>query len=222
MKMCLALVVISVMTMPAVAAKVELDRYLEQTRGRGEAPVTSPGSLFAGNGPYADLARDLRSHQVDDLVMILVSDRASAVAKGATTSSRKADSSAGITGLLGTPPAAARLANLAGLKSDRSLQGQGETSRETTLSTTISARVIEVLPNGYLVVEGLKQIVVNSEQQRVAVRGIVRPADVDSANQVASDRLANLEVRIEGKGVVQDSIRRPNLLYRLLLGVLPF
>jgi flagellar L-ring protein precursor FlgH len=144
------------------------------------------------------------------------------VAKGATTSSRKADSSAGITGLLGTPPAAARLANLTGLKSDRSLQGQGETSRETTLSTTISARVIEVLPNGYLVVEGLKQIVVNSEQQRVAVRGIVRPADVDSANQVASDRLANLEVRIEGKGVVQDSIRRPNVLYRLLLGVLPF
>ena len=143
--MGLTMAIMAMVTIPATAAKAELDRYLEQTRGRGEAPVTSPGSLFAGNGPYADLARDLRSHQVDDLVMIIVSDRASAVAKGATTSSRKADSSAGITGLLGTPPVAARLANLAGLKSDRSLQGQGETSRETTLSTTISARVIEVL-----------------------------------------------------------------------------
>ena len=75
--MGLTMAIMAMVTIPATAAKAELDRYLEQTRGRGEAPVTSPGSLFAGNGPYADLARDLRSHQVDDLVMIIVSDRAS-------------------------------------------------------------------------------------------------------------------------------------------------
>src|SRR5262249_795516 len=161
-----------------------------------------------------DLARDVRSYQLDDLVMIVVSDRAAAVAKGATTSSRQSNASSSVTGLFGTPPAAAPLANLAGLKSDSPFQGQGEASRETTLPTTISARVSEVLPNGYLVVEGLKQVIVNSEQQRVVVRGIIRPADVNAANQVSSDRLANLEIRIDGKGVVQDSIRRPNFLYR--------
>lgn len=216
------LAALALMAVPLQATNTDLDRYIEQARTRGELSVSSPGSLFAGNSPYADLARDLRAYRSGDIVMIVVRDRASAVAKGTTTSSRQSDASAAVTGLFGTPPAAARLGNLAGMNSNSSLQGQGETTRENTLTTTITARVVEALPNGFLVVEGLKQIAVNSEQQRVAVRGIIRPADIDALNQVASDRLANLEIRIDGKGVVQDSIRRPNFLYRLLLGLLPF
>jgi flagellar L-ring protein precursor FlgH len=78
------------------------------------------------------------------------------------------------------------------------------------------------MPNGNLVLEGAKDIVVNSERQLVTVRGVARLSDVTSTNQVRSDRLANLEVRVQGKGVVGDAIRRPNFLYRLLLGILPF
>jgi flagellar L-ring protein precursor FlgH len=79
-----------------------------------------------------------------------------------------------------------------------------------------------VLPNGYLVVEGAKDVQVNSERQIVTVRGVVRPFDVSSGNMVASDRIAQLEVKINGKGVVGDAIRRPFILYRILLGLLPF
>jgi flagellar L-ring protein FlgH len=221
---CWLMLTLVMAALPGRAAghRSDLDLYLEQARARAEAPLLSPGSLFAANGPYSDLARDLRSHQMDDLVMIVVNDQASAVAKGTTASSRKSDASAAITGLYGTPPAALRLGNLLGANANSSLQGQGTTSRETTLSTTISARVVGVLPNGFLVVEGTKQIAVNSEQQKVTVRGLVRPADINATNQVTSDRLADLEIKIDGKGVVQDSIRRPNLLYRILLGVLPF
>jgi flagellar L-ring protein precursor FlgH len=50
----------------------------------------------------------------------------------------------------------------------------------------------------------------------------VRPTDLLSDNTVRSDRLAQLEVRVNGKGVVGDAIRRPNFLYRILLGLLPF
>jgi flagellar L-ring protein precursor FlgH len=102
------------------------------------------------------------------------------------------------------------------------LQGQGETSRETVLTTTLSARVTHVLPNGYVVLEGFKDVMINSERQVVTVRGVARWNDIGPANQVRSDRLANLEVRVQGKGVVEDAIRRPNFLYRLLLGILPF
>jgi flagellar L-ring protein precursor FlgH len=200
----------------------DLDEIISEAFQHSQAPVSTPGSLYSGSGPFNDLARDLRSFQIDDLVMIVVSDQATAVAKGATTGSRKSDASASIGGLFGTPPAAARLGNLLQTTSDRSLQGQGETSRETTISTTVSARVTHLLPNGYLVVEGIKNIGVNSEHQRVIVRGIVRPYDISAGNQIPSNRLANLEVRIDGKGVVQDSIHRPNFLYRLLMGVLPF
>jgi flagellar L-ring protein precursor FlgH len=78
------------------------------------------------------------------------------------------------------------------------------------------------LPGGALVVEASKDIQVNSEHQTVTVRGVVRPADIDATNSVASNRLGQLEVHIDGKGVVNDAIRRPFILYRLLLGLLPF
>jgi flagellar L-ring protein precursor FlgH len=71
------------------------------------------------------------------------------------------------------------------------------------------------------VVEGSKEVVVNSEHQTVTVRGIIRPVDL-VANTIQSDQIAQLELKIDGKGVVNDVVRRPNILYRILLGLLPF
>jgi flagellar L-ring protein precursor FlgH len=78
------------------------------------------------------------------------------------------------------------------------------------------------MANGNLVIEGAKDVSVNSERQVVVVRGICRPQDLSVANTVRSEQLALLEVRVNGKGVVEDAVRRPWFLYRLLLGVLPF
>jgi len=86
----------------------------------------------------------------------------------------------------------------------------------------LSARVTHVLPNGYLVLEGTKNVVVNSEHQVVTVRGVIRPADLTTGNVITSNQLAQMEIKIDGKGVVNDAIRRPNILYRILLGLLPF
>lgn len=182
----------------------------------------SAGSLYSSQGRLSDLARDLRASQVGDIVTIVVSDRASAVAKGTTTSSRKSSASASISALAGVTASTGRLSNLAGLSGDQKLDGQGSTTRESTLTTTLSARVTHVLPNGYLVVEGTKDVLVNSERQIVEVRGILRWNDLTPANQVRSDRLAELEIKINGRGVVGDAVRRPWFLYRILLGFLPF
>jgi flagellar L-ring protein precursor FlgH len=56
----------------------------------------------------------------------------------------------------------------------------------------------------------------------VTVRGIIRPNDLSTANTVRSDQIAQLELKVNGKGVVGDAVRRPFILYRLLLGLLPF
>ncbi|MBI3679867.1 MAG: flagellar basal body L-ring protein FlgH [Acidobacteria bacterium] len=170
----------------------------------------------------SDLVRDPRAYRTDDLVTILVSDRASAIAKGATSTSRKTSAKSSITSLAGTLPASSPWANLAAMGGDTKLDGQGQTSRETQLTTTLSARVTHVLPNGNLVLEGMKEIAVNSERQTIAVRGVCRPQDLTQGNVVRSERLAELEVRINGKGVVNDAVRRPFILYRILLGLLPF
>jgi flagellar L-ring protein precursor FlgH len=200
-----------------------LDRYIQEATGRGTATDTgpAPGSLFTSGARLADLARDPRAGQLDDIVTIIVSDRASAVAKGTTNSARQSSVKTSVGALFGLTRAAGPLANLAGTSGDSQLQGQGTTTRETVLSTTLSARVTHVLPNGYLVVEGQKENVVNSERQTVTVRGVLRPTDLGPANSIRSDRLAQLEIRINGKGVVGDAVRRPFILYRLLLGLLP-
>jgi flagellar L-ring protein precursor FlgH len=56
----------------------------------------------------------------------------------------------------------------------------------------------------------------------VEVRGVIRWNDVSALNQVRSDRIAQMDLRINGKGLVGDAVRRPNILYRALLGILPF
>ncbi|HEX5430964.1 MAG TPA: flagellar basal body L-ring protein FlgH [Bryobacteraceae bacterium] len=180
----------------------------------------SPGSLYIQGGQLSDLARDLRANSVGDVVTVVVNDFASALAKGVTNTSRKSSDKASISGLVGaTNP---RLSNLLGLSNDRELQGQGQTSRDMTISTTISARVMEVKPNGSLVVEGVKNVGINSEKQSITLRGVIRPADITVANTISSNQVADLTIQVNGKGVVGDAIRRPHFLYRLLLGLLPF
>jgi flagellar L-ring protein precursor FlgH len=82
--------------------------------------------------------------------------------------------------------------------------------------------VTQVLPNGSLVIQGAKNVKINSENQVLGLRGIVRPVDLSNANTVSSDRIAQMELQVNGKGVVADSVRRPFILYRLILGLLPF
>ncbi|MBL8293384.1 MAG: flagellar basal body L-ring protein FlgH [Bryobacterales bacterium] len=199
-----------------------LDRYIEEATQRGMLSQSGPGSLYVAGARLSDMGRDLRAVQIDDLVTVVVSDRASAVAKGTTTSSRKSSVDSSIGKLAGPLRATGPWPNLAQLDSSQSLDGQGETSRESSLTTTLTARVTHVLPNGFLVLEGAKDVLVNSERQQVTLRGVIRWNDVGPANTVRSDRLANLEIHVNGKGVVGDAIRRPHFLYRLLLGLLPF
>ncbi len=200
-----------------------LDVYIGEAHARtGPAHESAPGSLWSPSARLSDIGADLRASRVDDIVTVLVSERASAVSKGATKSARTSSVKASVDAVGGVPRASGPLPNLARASSAQSLDGQGETTRESILTTSLTCRVVDLLPNGFLVVEGAKTIVVNSEEQVVRVRGVVRPFDLTTANTVRSERLANLEVEINGKGVVGDAVRRPFILYRILLGLLPF
>lgn len=201
-----------------------LDRYLLSVAGDAPrfAAGGSPGSLYTPGGRLTDLGRDFRALFVGDTVTVIVSDRATAVASGTTNTSRKSALSAGLQGALGPIAATSTMGNLAGTTADSKLQGTGSTTRTMQLSTTVTSVVERVLPNGNLLLRGSKTIAVNSERQVVEVRGLIRPEDLQAGNSVASDRVAMLDVRVNGKGVVGDSIRRPFILYRLLMGLLPF
>jgi flagellar L-ring protein FlgH len=207
----------------ATPAPSPLDRYVADARARNaEVPAATPGGIWRPGSRLADCARDVRASQVDDMITILVVESASALAKGTTKTARASSTKNSVSTLVGITKAAGPLANLAGITGDTQLSGQGTTSRDIVISTTLTARVAAVMPNGVLIVEASKDVEVNSERQTITVRGIVRPTDVSSDNTVRSDHLGQLELKVNGKGVVGDAIRRPFILYRLLLGLLPF
>ncbi|HKW98412.1 MAG TPA: flagellar basal body L-ring protein FlgH [Bryobacteraceae bacterium] len=200
-----------------------LDRYIEDAMRSAPPPTgASPGSIWTPASRLTDLGRDVRANQVDDMITVLVAEHASAVATGATKTSRQSTATNNIAALAGVTRATGPWANLANLSGNSKLDGEGSTTRQTDLTTTLAARVTHVLPNGYLVIEGAKDLQVNAERQTVVVRGVVRPEDLSPGNVVLSSHIAQLEVHINGKGVVNDAVRRPMFLYRLLLGILPF
>ncbi len=230
-KTCWLIVSVLIVSLPAHAEKKKkkavepspLDLYLQEALKEPQAPVKpSPGSLWAPSSRLTELGSDVRAAQVDDLVTIVVNENASAVATGSTKTQRTSSAQSSISQLFGMKSAAGALANLLNANTATALDGEGTTSRGTTLTATLSARVTHVLPNGYLVLEGTKNLSVNSEHQVVTVRGVIRPSDLTTGNIISSNQIAQVEIKIDGKGVVNDAVRRPNILYRILLGLLPF
>lgn len=205
------------------AAALKLDNYVRDvTLRNGQISPGSPGSMYSTPSRLGDAFRDVRAGQLYDLVTIVVAEQTSAVSTGVTNTSRKSSASTAVTSLFGPTKTAGALASLANSAGNQQLQGQGTTSRTSTLKTTITAEVIALLPNGNLVVRGQREISVNSEHQTVTIQGVVRPADLTPANSISSDRVAQLEIHVDGKGVVADAVKRPFILYRILLGLLPF
>ena len=201
-----------------------LDKYIKEAMATNTSPEAAhpSGSIWSPNAIYSNLGMDLKATRTNDLVTILVSENTSAVATGDVKTARTSAAQSAITAAAGIQKAAGPLANLLNTNTATALQGQGSTDRGAVVTTTLSARVVHVLPNGYLVVEGVKRVQVSSENQIITVRGVIRPVDLDTTNSIPSTRVAQMEIQVNGKGVINDSIHRPNFLYRLLLGILPF
>jgi flagellar L-ring protein FlgH len=201
-----------------------LDKYISDAYRDYKAPESAPppGSTWSQNALFSNLGLDLKASRVDDLVTVVVSETFSAVATGDVKTQRQSTAKSNIAQLAGVTKTTGPLANLLGTNTQTQLAGTGETSRGAVLTANLSARVTHVLPNGYLVIEGTKRVQVSSENQVVTVRGVIRPVDLDTTNSISSNRIAQMEIQVSGKGVIGDSIHRPNILYRILLGILPF
>jgi flagellar L-ring protein precursor FlgH len=201
-----------------------LDKYISDSYKDNSSPQAAhpPGSTWSQNALFSNLGLDLRASRVDDLVTIVVNETFSAVANGDVKTQRQATAQSNIAQLAGVTKTTGPLANLLGTNTQTQLQGTGETSRGAVLTANLSARVTHVLPNGYLVIEGTKRVQVSSENQVVTVRGVIRPVDLTPTNSISSNLIAQMEIQVSGKGVIGDSIHRPNILYRILLGILPF
>jgi flagellar L-ring protein FlgH len=199
----------------------DIGAFVESAKKIEAETRTNEGSLWTSNAYRSNLFRDSKARYINDIVTIRVQETTQAVASADAKNSKATAASAGFDNLFGLEKAIKELPTVVAGKGSSSFEGTGSTSRSTTLETNLAARVMDVLPNGYLVVEGKREIHVNNENQNIYLTGIVRPEDISSGNIVASSAIAQMSVRLQGKGVVSQPIK-PGWLYRILNGILPF
>jgi flagellar L-ring protein precursor FlgH len=180
------------------------------------------GSLWADQGILSDMSKDYKAHRVNDIVMIRIVERTDATATGQVKTSRQFAANTSVTQLGGKLSAANNLQALLNANSSNSLNGQGAATSNTTVNTVLAGRVIQVLPNGNLVIEASRDVDINNERTTAIVRGLIRPGDVAADNSVASSSVSDLHLQLKGKGIVSDSTRPPNKIVRLVLKVLGF
>ena len=176
------------------------EKYLTEAR---KMPVS-------GSSWMVNLLADPRARSQNDLLTILIEENVTA--SGSADSKLGKNSSATVDF---PSPVSKGLAKVLPNGSDTAFTGSGSTTRSSAISAVLTARVSEVLPNGDLVVEGIREVDVNGDNQIVVLTGVVRPVDVGQNNTVSSTRVGQLRIRSIGRGLIKDSLS-PGWLMRIL------
>ncbi len=190
-------------------------------------PQPVSGSIWAGESNNNLIFSGKKARYANDIVTIIISETATGGNKASTNTSKDTSTGAAVTSLLGIENAIigsnASMGGKIGLggTSTNALKGAGDTSRSSTLSASISARVLKVLDNGNLLIEGRRQLTVNAEDQFIVITGIIRPDDITADNTVASQYIADARIFYTGDGVINDKMR-PGWLTRVVDWVWPF
>jgi len=199
-----------------------LNDYIARVRSSVVEVPGLDGSLWSPQARFANLAVDDKAHNIGDIVTILLNDSYSSTANDSIKTARNFSASSGVTGAFGTVSPTSGWQNLFSPNSSEALTGSGQSAITSSLNVTLAGQVMDVLPNGALVVQAARNMFVGNQRQTIVVRGILRPDDVSPTDVASSSSLTNLEVEVKGKGVVSDGTRPPNAFVRAILKVLNF
>ena len=183
------------------------------------APVSN-GSIFQA-GQYRPLFEDHRARLVGDTITVQIVEKVSATQKSTSSIDKSGGLAAGVTAIPGFAansfgPARATI----GATSSNTFAGKGSTENSNDFSGTITATVIDVLPNGHLIVSGEKQIGVNHNVDVLRFSGQIDPRAIQAGNSVASAQIANVRIEQRGRGQQADA-QGIGWLGRFFLNVLP-
>jgi flagellar L-ring protein FlgH len=191
-------------------------RHLETARAlaRGNAVASDEPSMDWITG----LTSDRRARAVNDLITVRVVENIEAAGTADSQLNKASSASASVPSLFGVEsklPSMIDPTNLASASADSSFKGGGTTSRTSQLTATMTTRVAEVLPNGDLLLEGVRELDLNGERQIVVLTGIVRAMDVRRNNSVLSTQVGQLRIQYYGRGLMKDNLK-PGWLVRVL------
>ena len=188
-------------------------KYLAEARKTDTRGQSDPSWSWM-NG----LTMDTRARGLNDLVTIRVVENITATGSADSALSKESDGTASLLNLFGLERKIPKLFDptpLLGGRSSTDFSGSGATSRAGQLTANLTARVSEVLPNGDLFIEGIREIDINGDRQILVLTGVVRPFDIDQTNVIESTAVGQLRIRYFGQGLIKDNLK-PGFLVRLL------
>ena len=171
---------------------------------------------------------DNKARMVNDIVTVNVDEISNATQSVSTKTSRDSNILASITKFLGSPlnfglknfwgkdDAGADIPFKPEIESSAksSHSGSGKISGSGKLTASIAARVIEVMSNGNLIIEGRKEVTIDKEKRFIILSGIVRPEDIGFNNTISSSKVADARIEYTGSGVISDK-QRPGIYHRI-------
>jgi flagellar L-ring protein precursor FlgH len=167
------------------------------------------GSLWK-DGNSQPMAADKKAHCVGDILSVIINENNGATRQNNTSTSKTASVNAAIASFLYGPAASGLLTkggSYPALKynTDTEFAGGGKINNSETINAQMAVRVIDVLPNGNLVIEGTLRTAFSGEKQDAVVRGTVRPDDIASNNTLLSYNIADATIQFLSKGTITDN-----------------
>lgn len=191
------------------------------------ATDSGTGSLWSEGRARMLVGMEGNARMVGDLVTIVISEQTSTRLQAGTDTARKSTLNTSISSALGLDQKILKLYPDIGGSLDMATEagsqftGDGSTSREGILEGRLTCKVVEVRPNGNLVIFGWKEVRSNKETQYLSLSGMVRPQDINSNNTLESHLIAEARIEYTGSGVVADK-QAPGFGTRIVDHVWPF
>lgn len=183
------------------------------------ASLASTGSIYQA-GASRTLFEDRRARYVGDTITVTITENTSAATKSNTAVSKTGSISAAAGPIIGLPGKSFQGMELKGSSSNVA-NGKGDAAANNVFTGTIAVTVIEVLPNGNLLVSGEKQVAIGHGQEYIRLSGVVNPYFINAANTVASSQIADARIEYKESGTISEA-QVMGWLARFFLTFLPF
>jgi flagellar L-ring protein precursor FlgH len=190
-----------------------------QTLPRVPPPVVQANGAIFQPAQYRPLFEDYRARHRGDTLKVEIVEKIVASQKSTSSIDKSGKVDASVVALPGINPTRLTRANAEGT-SNNTFAGKGSTENSNDFFGSISVTVIDVLPNGHLLIAGEKQIGVNSNVDVLRFSGQVDPLLIEPGNSIPSVKIANVRVEHRGRGAQADA-QTMSWLSRFFLNILP-
>lgn len=199
---------------------------LASGRPLAEPARPTDGSLWSDRGELAEMFSNPKARRIGDILTIKIVETSSATNKASTTTDRTSGISAKLDGFFNLEneiPASKSFNPFSGVSGNlnNEFEGTGTTKRSGALEAHMTARVVDLMSNGNMIIEGNREVRVNAENQLITLTGIIRPRDISADNVILSTYIADARISYSGTGVLNDK-QKPGWLLRIMDKVWPF